>query len=136
MQITVAPASAQTLRAAVEKLLNDETRPTVIGIYRNLNKVPAEFKSHPNFKAVQADLSDAGSLDFTGSDAVLALTPPKYDGSDFIAETKKAATNVRNAIERSGTVRRLVYISSMGAQHAEGVVCSRLLSISVIQVLN
>ncbi|KAJ3547262.1 hypothetical protein NM208_g1609 [Fusarium decemcellulare] len=122
MQITVAPASAQTSRAAVRALLDDSSAPTVIGIYRNLERVPAEFQNHPNFKAVKGDLTDGSSLDFAGSDAVITMTPPKYDGSDYIAIAKAIATNVRQAVDKLTTVKRLVYVSSMGAQYAEGVV--------------
>ncbi|KAE8381118.1 hypothetical protein BDV26DRAFT_106719 [Aspergillus bertholletiae] len=121
MQITIAPASPQTCRSAVQALLGDKSAPVVIGIYRDLNKVPAEFKSHPNFKAVQGDLKERDSLDFTGSDAVLTLTPPCYDGSDFVAQAKMILSNVRDAVMQAKSVKRLVYISSMGAQFTSGV---------------
>ncbi|OGM44050.1 hypothetical protein ABOM_007800 [Aspergillus bombycis] len=121
MQITIAPASPQTCRAAIQALLCDSSAPLVIGIYRDLNKVPAEFRSHRNFKAIRGDLKDRDTLDFTGSDAVLTLTPPCLDGSDFVAQAKAISSNVRDAVVKAKSVKRLVYISSMGAQFASGV---------------
>ncbi len=128
MQITVAPASSKICRAAVEALLADSSQPKVIGIYRNLNKVPAEFKSHPNFTAVHGDLTEPATLDLTGSDALLVMSPPKHDGSDYVSWARNISCNTREAVKRSGSIRRLVYISSMGAQHAQGVVSCALFS--------
>ncbi|RYO88894.1 hypothetical protein DL764_008662 [Monosporascus ibericus] len=94
MKFIVSPASSQTGRAAVQALLNDTSAPLVVGIYRDLGKVPAGFSSHPNFKAVQGNLTDPSSLDFAGVDGVIVMTPPKYDGSDNIAHAKVIAENV------------------------------------------
>ncbi|RYP61498.1 hypothetical protein DL769_007680 [Monosporascus sp. CRB-8-3] len=121
MKFIVAPASSQTGRAAVQALLNDTSAPLVVGIYRNLAKVPIGFSSYPNFKAVQGDLTDPSALDFAGADGVLVLTPPKYDGSDVIAHARVIAENVRDAVSRTSSVKRLIYISSGGAQYSEGV---------------
>ncbi|RYP72961.1 hypothetical protein DL770_007880 [Monosporascus sp. CRB-9-2] len=121
MKFIVAPASSQTGRVAVQALLNDKSAPLVVGIYRNLGKVPAGFSSYPNFKAVQGDLTDPSSLDFAGVDGVVVMTPPKYDGSDVIAHARVIAENVRDAVSRASSVKRLVYISSGGAQHSQGV---------------
>ncbi|RYP40461.1 hypothetical protein DL767_001697 [Monosporascus sp. MG133] len=121
MKFIVAPASSQTGRAAVQELLNDKSAPLVVGIYHNLGKVPAGFSSYPNFKAVQGDLTDPSTLYFAGVDGVIVGTPPKYDGSDIIAHAKVIAENVRDAVSRASSVKRLVYISSGGAQYSEGV---------------
>ncbi|RYP43755.1 hypothetical protein DL768_009710 [Monosporascus sp. mg162] len=121
MKFIVAPASSKTGRATVQALLNDRSAPLVVGIYRNLGKVPAGFSSYPNFKAVQGDLTDPSALDFAGADGVVVMTPPKYDGSDVIAHARVIAENVRDAVSRASSVKRLVYISSGGAQYSEGV---------------
>ena len=122
MKVIVAPASAKTTRSAIQTLLDAPSAPTVIGVYRDLAKVPIEFKDHPNFKSVLGDVSDGSTLDFGGCDAVITMTPPKLDGSDYIAFGKAMANNVRRAVESSGSVKRVVYVSSQGAQYSQGVV--------------
>ncbi|EXL67027.1 hypothetical protein FOPG_16831 [Fusarium oxysporum f. sp. conglutinans race 2 54008] len=121
MKVVVVPASAQTSQWAIQTLLDDSSVPSVIGVYRDVGKVPAGFRNHQIFQAVQGDVSDGSTLDFSGCDAVITLTPPKLDGSDFIAFGKNMATNVRQAVAKSRSVKRLVYVSSQGAQYAEGV---------------
>lgn len=103
-------------------MLQHPSKPRVVGLYRNLDKVPPEFSSHPNFTAVRGDLCNESSLDFKGSDGVLVMSPPKFDGSDLVSYTQGVASNVRAAVARAGSVARLVYVSSVGAQHEKGVV--------------
>jgi uncharacterized protein YbjT (DUF2867 family) len=122
MKVVVVPASAQTSQWAIPTLLNDSSAPSVIGVCRDVGKVPGGFRNHQNFQAVQGDVSDGSILDFSGCDAVITLTPPKLDGSDFIAFGKDMATNVRQAVAKSRSVKRLVYVSNQGAQYAEAVV--------------
>ncbi|KAF4455036.1 nucleoside-diphosphate-sugar epimerase [Fusarium albosuccineum] len=122
MQITIAPASTKTGAAVIRSLLSFENESLKVkALYRNVSKVPDEFKSHANFTAVQADISDASSLDFAGSDAILAITPPAFDGRDIVAHSNLVSKNVRDAVEKSDTVKRLVLLSSMGAEFSEGV---------------
>lgn len=78
--------------------------------------------SQPSFTTVRGDLCDESSLDFEGSDGVLVMSPPKFDGSDLVSYTQGVASDVRAAVARAGSVTRLVYVSSVGAQHEEGVV--------------
>ncbi|KAM0328652.1 hypothetical protein ACHAQA_005064 [Verticillium albo-atrum] len=120
MKVSVIPASAQTCREAIETLLADGSV-EVIGYYRDLRKAPEHFTKHANFTAVQGDLSEPSTLDFKGSTAILTLSPPKLDGSDYVAVAKEVANNVRQAAQKSGSVQRLVYVSSMGAQFDDGV---------------
>ncbi|KAE8378623.1 hypothetical protein BDV26DRAFT_261220 [Aspergillus bertholletiae] len=123
MLIAIVPASPKTGRAAIHALLNSTatTAPiTVKGVYRDLSRVPEEFLSNPHFQAVKGDVSDATSLDLTGVDAVLAITPPIYDGTDFLACARTASENTRLAIQKSGSVQRLVLLSSFGAEHESG----------------
>jgi uncharacterized protein YbjT (DUF2867 family) len=121
MQFTVVPASPKTGAAAVRSLLADPSA-TVKGYYRDLNKVPAEFKANPRFEAVKGDVEDAATLDFAGSDAVLVITPPIYEEKDFIAHARLVAENVKAATKKAGSVKRLVYVSSVGAQYDHGTV--------------
>ncbi|KAJ6440590.1 Major facilitator superfamily domain, general substrate transporter [Purpureocillium lavendulum] len=90
-------------------------------LYRNLAKVPKDFAERPNFHALQGDISDPATLDFTGSDAVLAITPPAFDGRDIVKHAEVVSKNVKDAIEAAGSVKRLVLLSSVGAQLGEGV---------------
>ncbi|KAJ4182416.1 hypothetical protein NW755_010466 [Fusarium falciforme] len=121
MQVTIAPASTKTGAAIVRSLLSSENQSINIkALYRNVKKAPDEFTSHDNFTAIEADVSDASSLDFSGSDAVLAITPPVYDGRDIVAHATNVSKNVRDAVEKAGTVKRLVLLSSVGAEFSEG----------------
>jgi putative NADH-flavin reductase len=120
MQITVVPASTKTGAATISSLLGKPVQ--IRGIYRNLSKVPAEFSTQAHFCAVEGDVSDVTSLDLTGSDAVLAITPPAYSGYDLVEHAERVSLNIKSAIERAGTVKKLVLLSSGGAEFSEGVV--------------
>lgn len=125
MHITVVPASPKTGQATIRTLLADPSGPTVRGVYRDLSRVPAEFASHPRFEAVRGDVEDAASLDFAGSDAVLNITPPLLrDGDgDAVAFGRSVSENVKAAVQRAaGSVKRLVLLSSAGAQYDRGTV--------------
>ncbi|KAK7433352.1 hypothetical protein QQZ08_000291 [Neonectria magnoliae] len=122
MQITVAPASTKTGAAVVRSLLSfDNPSIEVKALYRDAQKAPNEFTAHENFTVIQADVSDASSLDFSDSNAVLTITPPVYDGRNIVVHSELVSKNVRDAVERSGSVKRLVLLSSMGAEFSEGV---------------
>jgi len=122
MHVAIAPASNKTSSAAISSLLSQNREIQVRGLYRDLKKVPNEFSSADNFEAVQGDVGDGNTLDFSGSDAVLMVLPPAYDGRDIIEHAQRISDNVKTAIERAGSVRRLVLLSSVGAEFSEGVV--------------
>ncbi|KAL8367239.1 hypothetical protein RB599_010290 [Gaeumannomyces hyphopodioides] len=119
MHITVAPASTKAGRATIEALLADSAGPTVTGVYRNLSRVPAQFSPNPNFKAMQGDVQDGASLDFSGADAVLAITPPQFHESDIVADARKMSENMKAAAQKAG-IKRLVLLSSVGAELEKG----------------
>ncbi|KAF4340831.1 nucleoside-diphosphate-sugar epimerase [Fusarium beomiforme] len=121
MQITVAPASNKTSTAAIRSLLSQNKGVQIKGLYRDLNKVPEEFRSADNFTALRGDVGDVNTLNFSGSDAVLFVLPPAYDGRDIIQHAQGISSNVKVAIEKAGSVRRLVLLSSIGAEFSEGV---------------
>ncbi|KAF5694525.1 nucleoside-diphosphate-sugar epimerase [Fusarium denticulatum] len=121
MQVTIAPASNKTSTAAIRSLLSQNPGVQVKGLYRDLKKVPDEFSSAKNFTAIQGDVGDVNTLDFSGSDAVLMVLPPAYDGRDIVEHAQTMSSNVKTAIEKAGGVRRLVLLSSVGAEFSEGV---------------
>ncbi|KAJ4246542.1 hypothetical protein NW762_013483 [Fusarium torreyae] len=121
MQITIAPASMRTSTAAIRSLISQDKSIKIKALYRDLKKVPHEFNSLDNFTAVQGDVCDVSTLDFSGSDAVLACLPPAYDGRDIIVHAQTVSDNIRDATEKAGSVKRLVLLSSVGAEFAEGV---------------
>ncbi|KAK4221366.1 hypothetical protein QBC38DRAFT_492213 [Podospora fimiseda] len=121
MQITIIPASTRVGTDTIRYLLASPESPTVIGYYRKLSKVPEEFSSNPNFIAKQGDVEDASSLDFSSSDAVLSITPIWHDGRDVVEVAKQVSHNVRDRLVETGTsVKKLVILSSLGAQYTEG----------------
>ncbi|KAI8229109.1 hypothetical protein K4K53_005659 [Colletotrichum sp. SAR 10_77] len=109
--VTVVPASTQAGRETVRTLLNDGSNSIVRGIYRDPTKAPPEFTASPNFTAVQGDVS-ASPLDFTGSDAVFYIPPPPFhsDDVDLVEFATNAANNIKDAIEKAGSVKRLLGI--------------------------
>lgn len=117
VHIAVVPASNRTGAATIRSLLADPSNPSVKGVYRNLAKVPAEFSSNSRFEAVQGTVDDAATLDFSGSDAVLNITPTTIEEVDIFQHALKQSNNVKAAAQRAG-VKRLVLLSSVGA-HAE-----------------
>ncbi|KAJ4165464.1 hypothetical protein LMH87_007096 [Akanthomyces muscarius] len=122
MRITIVPAGPKTSAATIRQLLNKAPASVdVYGVYRSIYKVPAEFLSHKNFHAVCGDIEDASSLDLSGSDAVMTSTPPFFSGEDPFAKTEEVSNNVKGAVERAGGIKRLMLLSSMGAEFAEGV---------------
>jgi putative NADH-flavin reductase len=127
MRVGIAPAGTKTSAATIRWLLKDasDKGTEVYAVYRDLTKVPAEFKACENFTAVQGDVEDAESLDFTSCDAVFTSTPPCFDGSDPIKKAELLAQNVKTAVERAG-VKRLILLSSVGAEFSEGVVSGAL----------
>ncbi|WQF82490.1 Putative NAD(P)-binding domain, NAD(P)-binding domain superfamily [Colletotrichum destructivum] len=123
MHVFVVPASPKTGQATIRALLHDASRPSVTGVYRDLGKVPAEFRDHPQFTAVEGDVADVGTLRLAGADAVVTITPPLYSDAEPLARAREMAANVKFAVGRtSGSVRRLVYVSSVGAglEHGTG----------------
>lgn len=120
MKVTVAPASTRTGRATINALLEDPSQPLVTGIYRDLSKAPPELKANPRFHAVQGDIADPDSLNFSGADVVVTATPPQLTADDPVSPARLWAQNVKQAVIKAASVRRLVYISSCGAQHSNG----------------
>ncbi|KHN95034.1 NAD-dependent epimerase/dehydratase [Metarhizium album ARSEF 1941] len=123
MLVTVAPASTKTGTAVIRSLLTSpDAGVDIQAIYRDTAKAPVEFTTLSNFKAVQGDIADGASLNLDGSDVVVAITPPVFDSSDIVATARQRSENVKNAIEKAGTVKKLILLSSIGAQFSSRVV--------------
>uniref|UniRef100_A0A0D2YGF7 NAD(P)-binding domain-containing protein n=1 Tax=Fusarium oxysporum (strain Fo5176) TaxID=660025 RepID=A0A0D2YGF7_FUSOF len=96
MHVAIAPASNKTSTAAISSLLSQNREIHVKGLYRDLKKVPNEFSSADNFEAIQGDVGDVNTLDFSGSDAVLMVLPPAYDGRDIIEHSQRISKVLKN----------------------------------------
>lgn len=122
-RITVVPASTRAGKETIRALLEDESKPSVHGIYRDLSKVPSEFAEDPNFKALQGDITDGSSLDFGSSDAVFYIPPPTYDENTTQADhATKTANNIKAALKEAPSVKKLLIFSSIGAEYDHGIV--------------
>jgi uncharacterized protein YbjT (DUF2867 family) len=126
MKIVVVPASTKTGAAAIRALLSQAStngsRHEVVGMYRNLEKVPVEFGHNEMFTATQGDIADASSLDLSGADGVITITPPVFEDTDIVKRAEAVSGNVKTAIERAGTIKNLVLLSSVLAHLDKGVV--------------
>ncbi|GKT56262.1 HET domain-containing protein [Colletotrichum tofieldiae] len=121
MHVFVVPASPKTGQATIRALLDDASQPYVTGVYRDLERVPAEFRDHARFTAIKGDVANVGTLKFAGADAIVTITPPLYSEANPIARAREMAANVKYAIGQAGdSVRRLVYVSSVGAHLEHG----------------
>ncbi|KFA70197.1 hypothetical protein S40285_04397 [Stachybotrys chlorohalonatus IBT 40285] len=122
MHIAIAPAGTKTAAATIRALLAlDLPSLRIKAYYRNLANVPDDFTSSPSIEAARGNIEDANSLDFSSVDAVLAITPPVFDGRDITAYAKSVSENVKCAVERAGSIKKLVLLSSIGAELETGV---------------
>ncbi|KFA54561.1 hypothetical protein S40293_02240 [Stachybotrys chartarum IBT 40293] len=123
MHIAIASAGTKNAAATIRTLLALGLPSLRIrAYYPNLATVPDEFTSSPSFEAAQGNIEDANSLDFRSVDAVLAITPPVFDGRDTTAHARSVSENVKCAVERAGSIKKLVLLSSIGAELETGVV--------------
>jgi len=76
---------------------------------------------HLKAKAAIGSINDADFLTeaMRGADSVFAMTPPNLGGSNILANTVEAGKALATAIAASG-VKRVVMLSSIGAEHANG----------------
>lgn len=133
LTIAIAPSGPKTAPATIRALLaqaaKDNISIKVRAFYRDLSKAPEEFTSNPNFEAVKGDIADATTLNFAGVDSIVTITPPTFASSDIVKEAEKLSTNVRQAIEKAGGVKKLVLLSSGAAHLDQGVVSIAELSL-------
>lgn len=104
--------------SAVVKSLQKNGQP-VTAVVRNPEK--ADELKHNGVPILQADLFDTPALQkaFEHADTVFLLTPEDPASQDVLADAKTIVENYREAIHACG-VKKLVALSSLGAQHALG----------------
>lgn len=114
---TIIGASGQVGSAIVSNLLR--SRQPVKAIVRNVKKAD-ELKRSGASVAI-ADVHDKHALTTVFNDAtnVFVLTPESGKEPDVLADTQAILKNYREAITGSH-IRKIVALSSMGAQHAKG----------------
>jgi len=123
MHFTILPATPKTAQATIRALLASDPSVSLRGVYRDVSRVPADLASHPRFEAVQGDLADPASYaaHLKGTDGVFHVQPPVYDPErNLVGYTTRLSEGVKAAVKEGGA-RRLVVVSSMGAQY-EGTV--------------
>lgn len=121
MKISIIPASTQAGKATIEALLKHRNPPDIRAIYRNTSKAPSSCTAHPSFEVIQGGLDDGMDLDFADSDAVFYVPPPTYDDKiDSGEHAVHGAEKVKIAMQRASKIKRLVLLSSLGAQHSQG----------------
>ncbi|KAK0742076.1 hypothetical protein B0T21DRAFT_282872 [Apiosordaria backusii] len=119
--ITILPASCKTGLSTLRALLSlSDPSLQITGIYRDPSKAPQDLLSNPQFTAVKGDIDDPTSLDFSTTDLLFNTTPTTYDNVDILEHAKKQTENIKAAILKSSTVKKVVLLSSMGAQYPSG----------------
>lgn len=110
-------ASGQVGSAIVNFLI--KKRDPVKGIIRNTEK--EEKLKEKGAEVSIADYFDAEALKLAlkDGDTVFVLTPESPTSNDIIGDTKRLLENYRSAIEASH-IKKVVGLSSMGAQHSSG----------------
>lgn len=110
-------ATGHTGRAAAEALLAGGRG--VVAVGRNPQKLQA--LAAKGAKTAAGDAFDPAFLTevFQGAEGVYALLPPDVTARDFLAHYDRAAQAIEKALKAAG-VRRVVFLSSQGAQHKDG----------------
>lgn len=114
---TVLGASGQVGSAVVNNLLKN--RQPVKGVVRNAKKGDRLLKA--GAAVAVADIHDEAALTASLKDAtaVFVLTPETGEEPDMMDDTRAVLQNYRKAVEQS-PVKKIVGLSSVGAQHEEG----------------
>jgi uncharacterized protein YbjT (DUF2867 family) len=104
---------------ALTKLLLDAGGHELTLLARDTAKVAAHAAR--GAKVAQADVLDREAVikATAGAEAVFLLSPPKFDAEDFRAYQNQVGDNFAAAI-RANKPKRVVFLSSFGAQHKEG----------------
>lgn len=127
MKVTIVPASTQAGKAVVESLLGRTNPPRIRALYRDVAKAPTKLTGNTHHEALQGGLDDGLNLDFGDSDAVFYIPPPTYDDEVNSREhATRAADKVKEALRKASSVKRLVVLSALGAQHSRGIVGVRI----------
>jgi len=117
MTVTVLGATGKTGRAAAEGLLAAGIQ--VKAVARSADKLAALAKK--GVQPVSAEVTDAAALTaaLRGSDAAYLMIPSDYTKPDLLGQYTRAGEAIARAVQDSG-VRRVVFLSSLGADQASG----------------
>lgn len=104
---------------ALTKLLLDSGGHDLTLLARDAAKVAAHAKR--GAKVAQVDLTNREAFikATAGAEAIFLLSPPKFDAPDFRAYQNEIGDNFV-AVIRANKPKRVVFLSSFGAQHKEG----------------
>jgi len=118
MNVTVLGATGKTGRVAAEALLAAGVSVKAVG--RSPQKLSELAKKGAT--PVEGDVYDTASLTaaLRGSDAVYAMIPGNPMQGDLLGQYTRAGESLANAVRGSG-VKRVVFLSSLGAERASGV---------------
>jgi uncharacterized protein YbjT (DUF2867 family) len=118
MKIAITAPTGHIGSRLVENLLNKGGHELTL-LCRHPEKVK-QF-TDKGAKAVQGDLSDGEYVvrATEGADLLFWLTPPKFDEPDFRAYQNRMGDIAAEAV-RKNHIQRVVHLSSIGAQHADG----------------
>jgi uncharacterized protein YbjT (DUF2867 family) len=107
----VGGSTAETLLAAGKK---------VRGIVRD--KARAAHWAKQGVELLDGNLDEIGALTeaFRGSDGVFVMVPPYFAPAPGYPETKSIVANIRSALA-AAKPKKVVYLSSVGAQHQHGL---------------
>ncbi|MGP3991257.1 NmrA family NAD(P)-binding protein [Streptomyces sp. 3N207] len=109
-------ANGQT-GGAVARILLTQSQP--VRVVLRPGRSGQEWESR-GAEVAHANVQDAAALTgvFAGARAVYVLNPPAYAASDMLASARAVADAYATALNAAGS--RVVALSSIGAQHAEG----------------
>lgn len=118
MKIAITTPTGNIGHRAVERLLEIGGHDLVL-----LCRKPETVKDFTDKGAavVQGDLADQDYVvrATEGADALFWLTPPRFDAEDFRRHQTRMGESAAKAI-RANKIKRVVHLSSFGAQHADG----------------
>ena len=126
MIIGVIPADSKTASGVIQGLITKGTAANspfkIKAWYRDASRSPSQFVSQSNFEASEGNVLDESSFDLLGCDVVLTVLAPVFTNSPMRASIEKGSVNIKAAIEKAGTVKRLVILSSDGPRAYDAVV--------------
>ncbi|HTF80278.1 MAG TPA: NAD(P)H-binding protein [Cytophagales bacterium] len=111
-------ASGKVGRSIVDCLIQQGQQ--VKAVVRHPEKTEL-FEKSPHLSFAVADAFDLSSLvqAFDGGNTVFLLTPESGESNDIIGDTAKIIEHYKSAMD-SSKIKRVVGLSSMGAQHSAG----------------
>jgi uncharacterized protein YbjT (DUF2867 family) len=118
MKYVVIGATGRTGQIVSEELLKNGQAVRAVG--RSADKL--EMLAKLGAEIIVGDVTSADDMKraFDGTDAAYVMIPPNFTASDFRKYQEEATDNFADAISTGGT-KYVVSLSSVGANHAEGL---------------